>query len=193
MVHKLIRKTMNTLKLLAFISLIFLGTNLSAQKYITKNGHIRFFSKTPMETIEANNKQVNCALDTGTGDFVFKILMKSFEFEKALMQEHFNENYAESDKYPNAVFIGKVANSADIDFLVDGEYPAVIEGDLTIHGVTNKVKHSGKFIVSGSAIHGKSVFNVKPEDYKIKIPGAVSKKIAESMEVTVDVKLNRID
>ena len=181
---------MKTYKILLFAGLIFLGTNLSAQKYMTKNGHIRFYSETPVETIEAHNKQVNCALDSETGDFVFKILMKSFEFEKALMQEHFNENYAESDKYPNAMFKGKVTNIADIDFSVDGEYPAVIEGDLTIHGTTNKVKHSGTFTVKGGTIHGMAVFNVKPEDYKIKIPSAVTKKNADSMEVTVDVKLS---
>ena len=89
---------------------------VSAQRYITKNGHIKFYSETPMETIEANNHQVNSALDIATGDFVFKVLMKSFEFEKALMQEHFNENYVESDKYPNATFKGKVLNISEYDF-----------------------------------------------------------------------------
>jgi len=181
---------MKTLKILFLAGLFLFSTNLSAQKYMTKNGHIKFYSETPMETIEAHNKQVNCALDSETGDFVFKILMKSFEFEKALMQEHFNENYAESDKYPNAMFKGKVINIADIDFSTDGEYPAVIEGDLTIHGTTNKVKHSGTFTIKGGTIHGMAVFNVKPEDYKIKIPSAVTKKIADSLEVTVDVKLS---
>ncbi len=184
---------MKTNKLIIFASLIFLGTNLSAQKYITKNGHIRFYSETPMETIDAHNKQVNCALDSQTGDFVFKVLMKSFEFEKALMQEHFNENYAESDKYPNAMFKGKVTNIADIGFSVDGEYPATIEGDLTIHGVTNKVKHNGTFTVKDGMIKGLAVFEVKPADYKIRIPSAVSKKIADSLEITVDVKLDKMD
>jgi hypothetical protein len=168
---------MKTLKLLLFATTILLTTNSFAQKHITKNGHIRFYSETPMETIDAHNKQVNCALDSQSGDFVFKVLMKSFEFEKALMQEHFNENYAESDKYPNAMFKGKVTNLADIDFTVDGEYQAVIEGDLTIHGVTNKVKHNGTFTVKGGMIKGLSVFNVKPDDYKIRIPSAVSKKL----------------
>jgi hypothetical protein len=184
---------MKTLKTLLFATIILLTTNSFAQKYITKNGHIRFFSETPMETIDAHNKQVNCALDSQSGDFVFKVLMKSFEFEKALMQEHFNENYAESDRYPNAMFKGKVTNLADIDFTVDGEYQAVIEGDLTIHGVTNKVKHNGTFTVKGGTIKGLAVFNVKPADYKIRIPSAVSKKIAESLEVTVDVKLDKMD
>ncbi|NOX47043.1 MAG: YceI family protein [Chlorobi bacterium] len=184
---------MKTLKTLFFASIILLTTNSFAQKYITKNGHIRFYSETPMETIDALNKQVNCALDSQTGDFVFKVLMKSFEFEKALMQEHFNENYAESDKYPNAMFKGKVTNIADIDFSVDGKYPATIEGDLTIHGVTNKVKHSGTFTVIGGKIDGLAVFNVKPSDYKIRIPNAVSKKIADSLEITVDVRLDKMD
>ena len=75
-----------------------------------------FYSETPMETIKADNKQVNSALDSQTGDFVFKVLIKSFVFEKALMQEHFNENYMESDKFPNATFQGKVTNISSIDF-----------------------------------------------------------------------------
>ena len=101
-------------------SLLLLGVVFSitvlSQRYITKNGHIQFYSETPMETIEAHNRQVNSALDLSTGDFVFKVLMKSFEFEKALMQEHFNENYVESDKFPRAEFEGRILNFSSIDF-----------------------------------------------------------------------------
>ena len=163
-----------------------------SQKYITKNGHIKFYSETPMETIEAHNRQVNSALDIGSGDFVFKVLMKSFEFEKALMQEHFNENYVESDTYPNAMFKGKVSNLNDIDFNTPGEYKTLVEGDLTLHGVTQKVAESGTFIISEGKIEANSTFVIKPEDYKIKIPNTVINNIAEEIEVTVKVSMDEL-
>lgn len=167
-------------------------TALQAQKFITKTGHIKFFSDAPTEDIEANNHSVNSALDIKTGDFVFKVLMKSFEFKKALMQEHFNENYVESDKFPNATFVGKITNLSDIDFTKDGTYKADVEGDLTIHGITQKIKESGSFIVSNGEIHGNSVFKISLSDYNIKIPKAVSKNIAEEIEITVDVILKEL-
>ena len=154
-----------------------------SQKYITKNGHIKFYSETPIETIEAHNRQVNSALDSESGDFVFKVLMRSFEFEKALMQEHFNENYVESEKFPNATFKGKVTNLDQIDFGTAGEYRAIVEGILTIHGVDREVKETdggGK---------GNCKFTVKPADHDIKIPKTVVNNIAEEIEVTVEVAL----
>ena len=179
------------MKKLVILSVIILfAFTAFSQKYLTKNGYIKFYSETPMETIEAHNRQVNSALDIETGDFVFKVLMKSFEFEKALMQEHFNENYVESDKFPNATFKGKVTNVTDIDFGTEGDYVAMVEGDLTIHGVTNKVSAKGTFSVKGGQIIGTSTFIVKPEDYGIKIPKTVVDNIAEEIETTVDVTLN---
>jgi len=176
-----------TILILAFITITSYG-----QRYITKNGNIKFYSETPMETIEAHNNQVNSALDISTGDFVFKVLMKSFEFEKALMQEHFNENYVESDKYPNATFKGKIANINDIDFTTAGEYKVVVEGALTMHGETQNIQTTGTFQITDEAINGKSVFTIKPEDYKIKIPKTVVKNIAEEIEVTVIVALKEL-
>ena len=166
---------------------------VQAQKYMTKNGNIKFYSETPIETIEATNNQVNAALDSQTGDLVFKVLIKSFQFEKALMQEHFNENYMESDKFPNSTFVGKVTNLTAVDFSKEGSYEATSEGDLTIDGVTKKISDKGTFTVkAGDKIHGISKFNVKPADYSIKIPGAVVKNIAETIEVTVDIELSKM-
>ncbi len=175
----------------AIVILIFitLGMSGNAQKYITKNGYIKFYSETPIETIEAHNRQVNSALDLETGDFVFKVLMRSFEFEKALMQEHFNENYVESEKFPNATFKGKVTNLAQIDFDTAGDYTAVVDGVLTIHGVDRKIKETGTFSVSGGTVKGICRFIVKPSDYDIRIPKTVINNIAEEIEVTVDVSL----
>jgi polyisoprenoid-binding protein YceI len=178
--------------LIAFLALLMTATTVYSQKYMTRNGHIRFFSSAPLEDIEAHNKQVNAALDTESGDFVFRVLIRSFEFEKALMQEHFNENYLESHKFPNASFQGKVTNLSEIDFTKDGTYEATVEGKLTIHGVTNDIVEKGTFTVKDGVIEGFSKFDVKVADYDIKIPSAVTDNIAESIEVTVDVKLEKI-
>ena len=179
-------------KVLIVFGMLILSTALIAQKYITKNGHIWFYSETPLEVIEAHNKQVNAALDASTGDFVFKVLMKSFEFEKALMQEHFNENFIESDKFPNSTFKGSIVNIDDMDLTEPGEYEAVVEGDLTIHGVTRKIKQKGTLKSSGDKIEGRSKFMIDPEDYDIKIPSTVVNKIADEMEVTIDIMLDRL-
>jgi hypothetical protein len=143
---------------LFLISFITLVTVAEAQKFITKTGYIRFFSTTPMEDIEAHNRQVNAALDAETGDLVFKVLMKSFQFEKALMQEHFNENFVESDKFPNSSFKGKITNLQDIDFTKNGKYDINIEGDLTIKDVTKKINEKGTIEVNGDKIKGLSTF-----------------------------------
>lgn len=174
---------------ITFLIIGAFAMNTFGQKYITKNGYIRFFSDAPLEKNEAHNRQVNAALDTQTGDFVFKVLMKSFIFEKALMQEHFNENYVESDKYPNATFKGKVVNIEDIDFSKPGGYEAVVEGELSIHGVTNKVTQKGMFEVQSGSIKGTTKFTLKLGDYNIGIPGAVAGKLSEIIEITVDVDL----
>lgn len=170
-----------------------LSTSANAQRFLTKNGHVWFHSEAPLETIEAHNKQANAALDVDSGDFVFKILMKSFIFEKALMQEHFNENYVESDKFPNATFKGKIINMKSIDFTKPGNYSGTVEGDLTIHGITKPVSAEGIFDVDKDVIRGKAKFAVAIADYNISIPGAVAGKIAEEVDVHVDVKLNMLD
>ncbi len=182
---------MKKIKLLSIVFILVASAGYS-QKYITKNGYIKFYSETPMETIEAHNRQVNSALDISTGDFVFKVLIKSFEFEKALMQEHFNENYMESDKFPDATFSGKISNLSSIDFTKDGKYEADVEGDLKIHGESKKVKEKGTFEVMGGKITGKSVFMVHLADYKIKIPNTVVNNIAEDIQVTVEVNLEQL-
>ena len=172
---------------LVFMTAISAG----AQKYITKTGYIKFYSDSPLEKIEAHNRQVNSALDIATGGFVFKVLMKSFEFEKALMQEHFNENYVESDKYPNATFVGKVTNIKNLDLAKDGTYSVNVEGKLTLHGVTKDISEKGTFEVKQGKLTGKSKFNIAVADYKITIPGNVGNNISKTIEVTVDITLDK--
>ena len=172
-----------------FLFAIFLGlfSVTNAQKLISKNGHIWFYSHTPVEDIEAHNRQVVSILDPATGNIQYSLLIKSFEFNKKLMEEHFNENYMESDEFPKASFKGKIDNLPDIDFSKDGEYRAQVSGELTIHGVTKNINSSGTIIVESGVPTTKSRFIVSPADYNISIPDLVKDHIAREIEVDVDV------
>jgi len=179
-------------KYLIITIIVLLSNSVFGQRFITKTGHIWFHSDAPLETIEAHNNQVNAAMDIKSGAVVFKVLMKSFIFEKALMQEHFNENYVESTTYPNAIFQGKITNLDDIDFSKSGIYNAEITGELTIHNVTNKVTATGTFEVTPEIIHGKSKFNIQIADYNISIPEVVAGKIAEQVDIYVDIQMKKL-
>lgn len=177
----------NKMKKLILSILALAAFNVFAQDvYLTKAGHIRFFSSTPLEDIEGKSKDAVSALNTKTGEIVAQIQIKSFRFEKSLMEEHFNENYMESEKFPKAVLKAKILELEKYDFSKDGEQKVVFEGDLTIHGVTKKVKLEGTIKKSGKNVQAKSVFKVKLADYNIKVPSVVTKNIAEDIEVTVD-------
>ena len=159
-------------------------------RWFTKEAYVRFYSHTPMEDIEAKNYQVNSLVDFSTNDMAFSLLMKSFQFDKALMEEHFNEKYVESVKFPKATFEGKYIASNPIDPSKACEHKVTVRGKLTIHGVTREVETTGSFTANGQGmVVGKAVFNVKPEDYDIKIPGMVRENIAENIEITVNTEL----
>jgi len=175
---------------LFFSLLVCLSTQAGAQKFMTKTGSIDFSATTPVERIEGANKSVACLLDSKTGSLDFIVQVKSFVFEKQLMQEHFNENYMESDKFPKSTFKGSITNLAAINFSKDGEYNAEVAGKLTIHGVTNDIKSTGKIIVKGGKATLKSVFNARLSDYKIEIPGAVKDKISKDAKITVNCTLD---
>lgn len=177
--------------LLSLMSLV-LAFTASGQKYFTRDGKISFYSDTPLEKIEAHNSKATSVLDAATGNIEFAVLIKAFQFEKALMQEHFNENYMESSKFPKAAFKGKVANIKDINLKKDGEYNATVKGQLTIHGVTKDVETTGKFIVTGGKIAAKSTFNIAVADYDITIPAVVRDNIAKTVKITVDTKLEEL-
>jgi hypothetical protein len=177
---------MKRLALIILLLSAFLVVN--GQKYITKNGFIGFYSHTSMEDIKADNNQVASILDSSTGDIVFQVLVKSFHFDRALMEEHFNENYMESEKLPKASFKGKITNVSSVDFKKTGTYNVTVEGDLTIHGVTNKVKIDGTVEVVTGGINANSRFNIVPEEYKISIPGIIREKIEKSLAVAVTMK-----
>src|SRR5688500_15365572 len=111
----------------------------AGQVLTTRTGHISFYSSAKLEDIEAHNYQVSSSLNTETGDMAYVVMIKSFQFKKALMQEHFNENYMESDKYPKSTFKGKITDLSKVNFNKDGTYNVKVQGDLFIHGVTKNV------------------------------------------------------
>ncbi len=166
--------------------LVFLGVQvMSAQKYFTKTGHISFYSDTPLEKIEGHNKSSNCVLDVATGKLEVATLVKGFQFEKALMQEHFNENYMESDKFPKAVFKGQIDNYSKLDISKNGKVTVKVSGDLTMHGVTKKVTTDAMVSINNGKIIADASFNVLLADFNIKIPALVKDQIAKSLKIKV--------
>jgi len=154
--------------------------------HMTRSAKVSFFSTTPVENIDAVNKEATSFVNTKSGEIVFAVLIKSFKFEKALMEEHFNENYMESTKFPKSDFKGKITNLSEINFAKDGTYKTKVSGSLTMHGVTQPANADGTITVKGGAISANSKFKVKLADYKIERPAVVSDKIAETIEITVD-------
>lgn len=158
-------------------------------KIFTKTGKISFHSDGNAEKIEALNKKVTCIINTETGQMEFAVLMKAFEFEKALMQEHFNENYVESTKFPKSTFKGNIENISDVNFSKDGTYNAIVKGNLTMHGVTKPVSSNGTITVKGGKVTANSVFNILLSDYKITIPALVKENISNEVKITVNADL----
>ena len=159
----------------------------NAQQIIyTKSANIRFYSSTPLENIEAITKEGTSFINTDKGEVIFSLLIKSFRFEKALMEEHFNENYLESDKFPKGSFKGNIINKSEINFAKDGNYTARINGEMTIHGVTKPVNIISALNIKNGKVSGSSSFKIKPADYNIQIPSLVKGKIADVIEVNVN-------
>ncbi len=183
------RTTRNFILGLALLPL----TLIAQDRYATRTGHIAFTSETPVENIEAHNNKVSSVWDVTTGAIEFAALIKAFEFEKALMQEHFNENYMESNTHPKATFKGKVNGLTAEQMSTPGTYDVTVTGDLTIHGVTRQVSHPGTITVNADgSVMAVSQFIVKPEDHEIKIPGVVRDNIAEEITVLVDLDYKKM-
>ena len=171
---------------------LVIGLTGFSQKYITQTGTIKFFSEAPLENIEAINNQVSSVINAENGDIVFSLLMKAFTFEKALMQEHFNEKYIESDQFPKATFKGSIENF-DASTLNSKGTEVTIAGKLTIHGQTNDVTAKGTLSKNAKGvIVAHSVFTIKIAAYKIDIPSAVTDNISSSIEITVDLNYEKL-
>jgi polyisoprenoid-binding protein YceI len=167
--------------------IILYTIQLNAQDiHLTRNGRISFFSHTNLEDIDAVNNEVTGTINTKTGALQFLVLIKSFQFKKASMQQHFNDvEYMNSTIYPKADFKGIIKDVNKIDFSKDGTYPVVVDGNLTMHGVTNKVTVNGTITIKGGKISSASKFSVKLSDYKVSVPSIVSEKVAGTVEVTI--------
>lgn len=178
-------------KKILFAGFLFASVSVFGQKYMTKTGTIKFFSHTTMEDIKAENRKVVSALDSKTGALEFQLLMKGFDFTNDLMEQHFNESYAESDKYPKATFKGKVTDITKVDFAKDGSYTAEYTGKLTIKDVTKDISGVATFVVKGTKVTATSKLKIKPKDYNISIPATAAAKIAEEIDVDIIMDYNK--
>lgn len=163
--------------------LISISTVSFSQKYVIEKAFVSFFSDAAIEDIKADNKKTSSIFNAENGEVVFSIPINEFQFEKSLMQEHFNEKYMESDKYPKSTFQGKITG---FDPNAKGTQQAKATGKLTVHGVTNEVEIPGTIEKQGDKIAMKAKFMVKLVDHKITIPQLLWQNIAEQVEVTVD-------
>jgi hypothetical protein len=177
------------MKYLSLLTLfiLFRFSAFSQPKYFTKTGKISFYSKSSMENIEAVNTKVVSVWDVASGQIEFAVLLKGFEFEKALMQEHFNENYVESDKYPKALFKGVIENSKNIQLTNDNVATVKVNGTLTLHGVTNPINTSAVITVKGGVVAASCNFIITLADYKISIPSLVAEKINKKIAIAVTI------
>jgi len=175
-------------RIFLFLTVLVLPLQTFAQslRYKTSTGHIWFTSVSPLETIEAHNRQVIALLDKGSGALAFKVVMKSFEFKKAAMQDHFNAQYLHTDKYPNATFDGKLTDPAAVNYSKDGTYNVEVSGKLTIHGVTKEIKEKGTVSISGKTLTTKSTFTINLDDYNVSIPSNYVNNISKTITINVD-------
>jgi len=174
---------------LAHFSLLFFGLAIvgaAQNRYFTKTGTILFSAGTAVEDIDGTNKSVTSVFDATTGQIEFAVLVKGFEFKRGLMQEHFNENYLESDRFPKSTFKGKFEDLSKVSFTKDGTYPVAVKGTLEVHNVKKEVSVPGTIVIDKGIISSTASFKIKLEDYDVKIPGAVKDKISPTVEIKVN-------
>lgn len=171
-------------KVLLLFAIGLAGLSANAQDLlICKNAAVSFYSSTVLEDIEAKSITGTSAINPKTGEMLFKVSNTSFRFPKKLMQEHFNENYMESEKFPFSEFKGKITGPYDVT--KNGTYKVIVSGNLNIHGVSKSYSGPAELTVSDSGIAAKASFKVKIADHDIKIPSLVFKNIAEFVDVTI--------
>ena len=170
---------------------LLVGEAMFAQKLMTRSGEVKFDASMPdLVEIAGTNTGASCIFDQSTGEFVALALIKSFKFKSPLMEEHFNENYMESSKFPKSTFKGKILNF-DASKLSGTKSSYDLEGDLSIHGVTKKIKTKITLVASAGKVVATSNFSVKCKDYAIEIPSLVKEKFAENITVSLDFPLEK--
>lgn len=177
-------------KFLLFALFLAAGTIQAQNRFFTKNGKVSFDATAPSspEKIQATNDKATSVIDVTTGAIEFGIAMKAFAFEKSLMQEHFNENYVESDKFPKATFKGMVTNLKEVNLTKDGMHPVKVKGTMTLHGVSKEVEADGTLTVKGGAlVAGKSEFKILMSDFNIEVPSLVGDKVSKEAKIKVDI------
>lgn len=174
------------MKKFILLFLLFLSTTIDAQeKMMTTDGIIFFEASIPFfEAVEAKNEALNCVLKTKKGTITFVTDIKSFRFKRALMEEHFNENYLESDRYPRATFKGLIErfDIKDIGTIAKEYY---IKGRMTIHGKSKNIRVIAKIKKANKGIELKSNFTLNTDDFDIEIPFIVRSKISKKVAVSV--------
>lgn len=176
---------------LVLAAVVLLANASYGQRYFTKTAKINFDATSPSspEKIEGVNRTATCVVDTKTGQLQFSVLMKGFEFERALMEEHFNENYVESSKFPKAEFKGNIVNNDAVNYAKDGSYPVTVKGKLTMHGETKDVETTGKLVIQAGKISAAADFSVLLSDYNVTIPGIVADKVSKTAKIGVSCSL----
>ena len=168
-----------------FLALIFgiIFQGSTQNLYLTNSAKILFFSEARLENIQAESKKGTSILNIASKEIVFKIPITSFIFENGLMQEHFNESYMESEKFPFATFSGKIKE--DHDFTKVGEYKVSAVGKLTVHGVSVERNFDGIIIVTNGKIDLIAEFTMPVADHKIDIPNDKLTNISQNINVKI--------
>lgn len=182
---------MKKIETFIILLLVLIPAIVFGQKYNTRAGILKFEASVPsFEEVAAENKTVSAVLDAATDEIAVLAPMKGFRFKVALMEEHFNESYAETGKYPKATFKGKI-EGLDVAKLTGTPQSFTITGDLTIHGKTKKITDTAKISKSGNTITITGDFEVKPGEFDIEIPKVISKKVAEKVSISYNLSLNK--
>ncbi len=175
------------LTIITTVTIFMFAFKPAAEKWVSSKTHVKFFSSTIAEDIEANNYKTVSTITPTTGEVVFSVPMQSFEFEKSQMQKHFNQDkFLDTKNFPKAKFTGKITNLEDINWEEDGTYNTLISGDLTIKGVLKAYNEEGTITISGNTVTASSTFNVTLADHGIAFEnGKPSTNVAKTVEITL--------